>query len=676
MSKEKQKNNNLYARAEFIKDSVDSEKRTVKVRFATPTPVVRYSWRHDEYYNEVLDMDGANLTRAAANGLPVLDNHNTWGSVADAVVGRAYNIQRDSVGYTAEVRFSEDEDTDKLFLKVKEGIITDISFGYSVNKIERGEKPAEGLRTYLVTDWTATEISFVTIPADHDAYVLERGFNPIDALFEEKSKVVNLKLNMEIEKMRGILAARGVQISPEASDDQVRAAYEEVTKKPEVTPEPKENGDATDKNAERMSQMMTLAREHGKTIDDVEAWFKGGKSVEEIRTLLLGEYKDSFTGSSARSEQPEGASKAESYLAARIAESLDLSHVLTDVERSHKRSYSSLMDVCAEVVRSSGNDLSGLRDSEIAKLAIGDKDTVRSYERNKSRKFITTSDFPSLFKVAIDRVLMAAYEYKKPTFEPFIIRGKVPSIGVKHPRYSVSSLDGKLLKIEEHGEYVAAKFKDSHESIQVDKYGRSFNISWEAIINDDMDAIARVIRSFALLASELESELVYTNILLGNPVMSDGNQLFSVAHGNTNTGVALSSTSIKAAISLMRKQTDMAGRPINVEPRYLIVGPDNEWVAKEITSAAYTPNTQNNIAPKEITNLQVIVEPLITGTQWFLAASKDQLPCIELDSLASEPAIFVDSEEDFDIDGMKYKVRVCRGAAAIDWRGLYYNAGQ
>lgn len=57
---------------------------------------------------------------------------------------------------------------------------------------------------------------------------------------------------------------------------------------------------------------------------------------------------------------------------------------------------------------------------------------------------------------------------------------------------------------------------------------------------------------------------------------------FDATHGNLLTGAssALSEESLAAAKTAMMKQKDIAGQIIRMVPRYLIVSPENEMMAK------------------------------------------------------------------------------------------------
>lgn len=90
---------------------------------------------------------------------------------------------------------------------------------------------------------------------------------------------------------------------------------------------------------------------------------------------------------------------------------------------------------------------------------------------------------------------------------------------------------GELELVRENEEYRNGSYADSMESYSVRKYGKIFDLSWEMLVNDDLNAFARLPRYFGAIAARKQASLVY-DLLLANPKMSDGQNVFSAKHGN------------------------------------------------------------------------------------------------------------------------------------------------
>ena len=141
-----------FHRAEMTAFS-EVEDRTYEFPFSSEHPVARY------FGNEVLshDASAADLSRLN-DGAPLLFNHDV-----DRVIGVVEAARIDDKarrGY-ARVRFSKNEFAQEILADVKDGILRNVSFGYSIDKMEE-----RGGGDYVATAWSPYEISMVSIPAD------------------------------------------------------------------------------------------------------------------------------------------------------------------------------------------------------------------------------------------------------------------------------------------------------------------------------------------------------------------------------------------------------------------------------------------------------------------------------------------------------------------------------
>jgi HK97 family phage major capsid protein/HK97 family phage prohead protease len=129
------------------------EDRTYEFPFSSEFPVARY------FGNEILshEMEAADLSRLN-DGAPLLFNHNP-----DRVIGvveRAYIDGKKKRGY-ARVRFSRNAFAQEILSDVKDGILRNVSFGYSIDKMEE-----RGSGDYVATAWSPYEVSITPIAAD------------------------------------------------------------------------------------------------------------------------------------------------------------------------------------------------------------------------------------------------------------------------------------------------------------------------------------------------------------------------------------------------------------------------------------------------------------------------------------------------------------------------------
>ena len=131
---------------------IDEEDRTLEFPFSSEYPVARY------FGNEILahTREAVDLTRLN-DGAPLLFNHDPDKLIG--VVERAWVDEDQKRGY-ARVRMSRNPFAQEVMNDVRDGVLRNVSFGYAINDMEqRGED-------FIVTRWSAHELSLVSIPAD------------------------------------------------------------------------------------------------------------------------------------------------------------------------------------------------------------------------------------------------------------------------------------------------------------------------------------------------------------------------------------------------------------------------------------------------------------------------------------------------------------------------------
>jgi hypothetical protein len=69
----------------------------------------------------------------------------------------------------------------------------------------------------------------------------------------------------------------------------------------------------------------------------------------------------------------------------------------------------------------------------------------------------------------------------------------------------------------------------------------------------------------------------------------------------------------------------------------------------------------------------VVADARLDGapTQWYLAADPNTTDTIEVAYLNGNESPMLDQMDGFDVDGVKFKVRIDAGVKALDHRGLY-----
>lgn len=136
---------------ELKPSDLSTDSRTMTFSFSSELPVERW------WGSEILSHDAgaADLSRLN-NGAAFLWNHDR-----DRVLGvvRSAWIEGDRRGYCT-IRWSAEEEAQKYKRQVEDGILSNVSFAYSIEQIK------EVKDTFVVQRWTPLEVSLVSIPAD------------------------------------------------------------------------------------------------------------------------------------------------------------------------------------------------------------------------------------------------------------------------------------------------------------------------------------------------------------------------------------------------------------------------------------------------------------------------------------------------------------------------------
>jgi len=139
-------------RFEPVQFNAQEDERTLEFSFSSEAPVKRW------FGNEVLSHDPEAVDLGRMNdGAPVLFNHDP-----DRVIGvveRAW-VDGEKRRARALVRFSRNAFAEEVLADVRDGVLRNISVGYSIDTAE------ERSDNIVITKWQPHEVSVVSVPAD------------------------------------------------------------------------------------------------------------------------------------------------------------------------------------------------------------------------------------------------------------------------------------------------------------------------------------------------------------------------------------------------------------------------------------------------------------------------------------------------------------------------------
>jgi HK97 family phage major capsid protein len=153
----------IYRNAEFIRESLNKDKREIELSFSSEDPVERYDYSDEEFYQEVLDHQpgSVRLERINKGGALLLDHDRS------TQIGVTVRAWIDEVGRKgrAIVRFGKSNKAAEIYNDVVDEIRQNVSVGYRL--LGKPVKSVESEKTvYRFKDWEPQEISIVSVPAD------------------------------------------------------------------------------------------------------------------------------------------------------------------------------------------------------------------------------------------------------------------------------------------------------------------------------------------------------------------------------------------------------------------------------------------------------------------------------------------------------------------------------
>lgn len=437
---------------------------------------------------------------------------------------------------------------------------------------------------------------------------------------------------------------------------------------------------AQDAERKRASEIRKLAKEAGE-VELGDTHIDEGRSVEQFRSALLDammkrEAPAIDNRSPARVGEEHHEKRAVAMQSA-LMHRADPSTPLADGAREYRGF--SLMDMAREALESRGVKTRGMSRDEIAAAAIA----------QRSGGLHTTSDFPVILGNVVNTTLRAGYEAAGQTFRPLVRETTVADF--KAINRAQLGEGPAFDKVNEAGEFKRGTVAEGKESYKIATFGKVIAITRQVIINDDMNAFGRVPQLMGGAAAQLESDLVWAQIL-GNPTMGDGVALFHASHNNLPTTAAFGVASLGVARAQMAKQVGLDGKTVlNIRPQYLVVPVALETKAEQELKSLFYADSSEKVATSSMRSLEIIAEARLdngikkgaatasdiagSATAWYLAASPMQIDTVELAYLEGNRGVYIETRQGFDVDGLEVKARLDVGAKAMDHRGLLKNAG-
>lgn len=587
----------------------DEDQRSVALSFSSDVPYTRYDYLSDRKYNEILSHEpgAVDLGRLEEIGT-LLFNHNS-----DQPIGGIEKVWIEGGKGRALVRFDEDDESEKIFQKVKRGSLRGVSVGYRVHEWEK-----RGKEDMIATKWEPLEISIVSVPADASVGVGRSFFE------QEENTEGGTPMEMEVKTV--------VQEAPDM----------ELTRNEGARAE-----------RERVREIMAICRKH-----DIDSGphIESGATVDQVRASILED------------------------LAARPK--VATAHV--EVDETDKFRAGALEGTAfrAGLKEGKANEFSGMSLSMLADRCLA---RINDNRRGNSmewlgRAFMSTSDFPYICGEIANKSVLEGWNEAPETWREWCGVGSAPDFRTM-TMIGLGAF-GNLPSLVEGEEYKYTDRIEEAQTVKIGTFGQMFALTRQAIINDDLGRFTDTMRELGAAARRTIAALPY-EVLTANAALADNVTLFHTAtHKNTGTGGAISIDTLNEAELKMAQHKDAGSKKrLGISPKFLLApmalkGHVRQFFATQLIGGVENqPNLYNPWFQGG--GLTAIFEHALDDDdvkQWYLAADKGRTVRVYFLNGVQSP--YLETRDGWNVDGTEWKVRIDAAAAAVDYRGLFRNAGQ
>ncbi len=243
----------------------DNDDKFLEFSFSSEKPVEKW-WG----YQEILSHEPNSINLERLNGMTFLWNHD-W----DKILGKVVDISLKDKRLYAKIQWSNNAFAQEKKQDVIDGILSNASFMYTIEKYETDEEN----ETITATRWTIYEVSLVSIPADHTVGI-GRSITPtIMTKTANEPDLTQQTRETELNRIRTIQGMAKQHGFPELADELI------------------ESGVSVSEAQNRYLSELASQRQSGlaKPVDPLGLSEKEQKSYSMLRAIqatLTGDWKD------------------------------------------------------------------------------------------------------------------------------------------------------------------------------------------------------------------------------------------------------------------------------------------------------------------------------------------------------------------------------------------------
>lgn len=682
--------------ANFEASTINEEDYTVEVVFTTGAQGRRSSWRDGEYMEELEVSESAvMLGRMNDGSAPLLDNHEAYGGIRSmlGIVLRGYIKGGKGM---AVIQFDKGERGADAFRRVKEGTLRKISVGYVVHEYKKKERK-DSIPLYTAVSWEPYELSLVPMPFDQGAQVRSAGGtdpgttgSPAGSNSAGGANInfqTIIRRNMdENEIIEGTTpqgsGGAGGNVTPPGSDGAGNGNPARGTNTQQRSTVPgQQSGTPSDASAlvaerARVNQIRQAVETAGLPADFALDLIGRNVNIADARMEII--TRMAAGGAPAINSGTDGApvdastrgdaavtNMRDGMTAALILRSGEVPRErLTERERTlaSEYRYATLYDLARTSLERRGVNVMKLSKLDLVNRAMS-----------------STSDFPIILEGTARRTLEQAYLAVPDVWRMFCAVGSVEDFR-EYKRVRTGSIS-RLTRVPESGEFKRVQIPDGEQAVvSVDTYGNIIDVTREMIINDDLGAFTRIPGQFGRAAAR-SIEIDVFGVIAANPTLSTDNvALFHSTHNNlAASGTAITVAAMDAARVAMGRQKDPSGNDfIGIRPSILLTSLEKGGEARVVNDAQFDVDVSNKFqVPNKVRGMvgKIIDTEQLTGNAWFLFADPSLYPVLEVNFLQGVETPVLEQDQEFNTNGLKWRIRFDYGVDAVDYRGVYKNPG-
>ena len=257
----------------------------------------------------------------------------------------------------------------------------------------------------------------------------------------------------------------------------------------------------------------------------------------------------------------------------------------------------------------------------------------------KLGEVMTIAHFTAYFTDAISRKFYKDYTDKPAGWKDYTLADEAPDFrDVRRFRGSqVGALTLRMEKAEPH----ATQLGIGEIHFGVEEYSEQFDISWRALMNDDLGYFRDI--PAKMLSAALRFENAFVSNLYDNAATQAALIILGAAYAGTGR---LTAANLASGLNAFRARVDAAGNPIEIGNAWLVVPPILEIQASVILESmlmAGVATNDKNVLPRFVKGVRT--DPYIAtagiNIPWYLFADPSDVAAVDVLRLSSAPAPFV-----------------------------------